>query len=200
MHRLVLGGEKCGKSAFAMARFLEDPAPRLLVVTGKAMDLGFRRQIERHRQERSPALYVQEVASQPSALPRAIAAAAEQGVASLLVDSMDFWLFGALGGEDAGGLGAHDAPGALGSPDAEDALSAPMAMLLETAAAVRERMAITFVSCEVGLGPIAASAAVRRFVRGLGACNQALAQCCDNVILVTAGLPLALKGQASGSR
>ncbi len=181
MHRLVLGGEKCGKSAYAMGRFLEEDGPHRLLVTGKALDLSFRRQIETHRRERSPDLFVQEVAARPDALPAAILAAAEDGVASLLVDSMDFWLFGVVG---------------EGCQESDIALDAPLDALLHALAAVTGRMRVTFVSCEVGLGPVAASAATRRFVRGLGACNQALAQHCQHVILIAAGLPLALKGQA----
>ncbi|MCA1943763.1 MAG: bifunctional adenosylcobinamide kinase/adenosylcobinamide-phosphate guanylyltransferase [Desulfovibrio sp.] len=183
MHRLVLGGEKSGKSAWAMARFLEDAGPHRLLVTGKARDLAFRQQIEQHRRERSPTLQVEEVAAVPAALSEALVRAARAGVAAVLVDSVEFWLFAVLEAQGEAAAGNEEAVEAL----------------CQTLAAVQDRMAVTLVSCEVGLGPIAASAATRRFVRSLGACNQALARCCEDVVLVAAGLPLFLKQRGAGT-
>ncbi|GAB7081387.1 bifunctional adenosylcobinamide kinase/adenosylcobinamide-phosphate guanylyltransferase [Megalodesulfovibrio paquesii] len=173
-HRLVLGGEKSGKSAFAMTRFLQGAAPHRLLVTGKARDLEFRRQIEQHRRSRSPSLFVEEVAATPEALPRALESAATAGTASVLVDSLEFWLFAV---QEAGSELEHS-----------------INTLADTLDALAGRLTVTLVSCEIGLGPIAASAATRRFVRSLGACNQALAARCAEVFLVAAGLPLPLKG------
>ena len=178
MHRLVLGGEKSGKSAWAMARFLEDPGPHRLLVTGKARDLAFRQQIERHRQERAPSLFVEEVAAAPQALPQALEHAAGAGMAAVLVDSVDFWLFAAGQSLDA--------------PD-PDRLASVVQRLADTLDSLQDYLAVTLVSCETGLGPIAADAATRRFVRSLGACNQTLARGCEEVVLVAAGLPLFLK-------
>ncbi|MGE4505589.1 MAG: bifunctional adenosylcobinamide kinase/adenosylcobinamide-phosphate guanylyltransferase, partial [Desulfovibrionaceae bacterium] len=49
------------------------------------------------------------------------------------------------------------------------------------------------VSCEIGLGPLPASGATRRFTRALGGLNQEVAVLADKVFLVAAGLPLELK-------
>ncbi|AGW12495.1 putative cobalbumin biosynthesis protein [Megalodesulfovibrio gigas DSM 1382 = ATCC 19364] len=182
MHRLVLGGEKSGKSAWAMARFLDDSGPHRLLVTGKARDLAFRQQIERHRQERAPSLFVEEVAAAPQALPLALERAAEAGMAAVLVDSVDFWLFAAAQSQD--------------TPDPDriaDRIATAILRLADTLDTLQDYLAVTLVSCETGLGPIAADAVTRRFVRSLGACNQALARCCEEVVLVAAGLPLFLK-------
>jgi adenosylcobinamide kinase/adenosylcobinamide-phosphate guanylyltransferase len=52
---------------------------------------------------------------------------------------------------------------------------------------------IIMVSNEVGMGVVAADAMTRRFVDEAGFLHQALAQLCDRVTLVTAGLPQQLK-------
>jgi adenosylcobinamide kinase/adenosylcobinamide-phosphate guanylyltransferase len=52
---------------------------------------------------------------------------------------------------------------------------------------------IIMVSNEVGLGVVAADPMTRRFVDEAGFLHQALAQICDSVVLVTAGLPQKLK-------
>jgi adenosylcobinamide kinase/adenosylcobinamide-phosphate guanylyltransferase len=169
MIRLALGGEKSGKSDFALDALLRGPAPRLFLATGQPADLSFREQILAHRVQRPASIPVREVGAE---LPQALRDAAEAGVRSLLADSLDFWLFLCL-----------ERPAAT----AEDALLASLAAL------PRERIDVTFVSCEIGLGPIAADAATRSFVRRLGKLNAAVAAVCDSVDLIVAGLPLALK-------
>lgn len=52
---------------------------------------------------------------------------------------------------------------------------------------------IVFVSNEIGWGVVPLGEATRRFVDEAGRLNQALAQRCDRVTLVAAGLPLRLK-------
>lgn len=168
MIRLVLGGEKSGKSGLAYARFLEAPGPGVVLAMGLARDEAFRRQILAHRQERDPALPVVEPGT---ALGEALEAqrALERKV---LVDSLDFWLFACT-----------------------EAGQARTPRLLEALEGFRggNAPACVLVSCEVGLGPIAPTPLVRRFAREQGALNQALAAAADEVLLVVAGLPLRLK-------
>lgn len=52
---------------------------------------------------------------------------------------------------------------------------------------------LALVSPEVGLSVVAATAAGRRFTDELGTLNQRLAQHCEQVVLVVAGLPLWVK-------
>ena len=169
--RLVLGGERSGKSDFALRTFLADPGPHVVLATGRPEDFDFRRRIMVHRQERPAEIPVREAgADLPEQLARAVA-----GAGAVLVDSLDFWLFALLGRNGAGsGDGARMLVEALG--EAGDCR-------------------VTLVSCEVGLGPVAADAATRAFVRELGGVNQAVAGAGDEVFLVAAGLPLRLKGE-----
>ena len=52
---------------------------------------------------------------------------------------------------------------------------------------------VVLVSAEVGLGVVPATRSGRLFRDELGALNAALAQVCDEVVLLVAGLPLRLK-------
>jgi len=166
MIRLVLGGDKSGKSAYGLAVFGQGPQPGVLLATGQAQDFSFRSQILDHRTARVPEIPVRETGA---ALVPALEEAAERA-GSILVDSLDFWLFACSGREAESTAG-----------------------LTECLARLPRHVHITLVSCEAGLGAIPASAEVRAFVRGLGALNQAVAAVSDEVCLVVAGLPLYLK-------
>ncbi len=169
MIRLVLGGDKSGKSAHALGLFMADPGPHLLLATGQARDFSFRQQILDHRTARQPEIPVRETGAH---LLDALEKEADSARA-LLVDSLDFWLF-ACSQHPTG-------------------TEVPIARLVEVLALLSSRVTITLVSCEAGLGAIPASAEVRRFVRQLGALNQAVAAVSDEVCLMVAGLPLYLK-------
>ncbi|MEW5772738.1 MAG: bifunctional adenosylcobinamide kinase/adenosylcobinamide-phosphate guanylyltransferase [Thermodesulfobacteriota bacterium] len=164
MIRLFLGGERSGKSALAQRAFLADAGPHLAVVTGKALDPGFRAQILAHRLARPAGLRVAEAGSDlPEVLVRGL-----EACRAVLVDSLDFWLYACRGRE-------------------EERTAALLAVLDRAGDA-----AVTLVSCEVGLGPVAADAATRAFVRSLGGLNQALAGRADRAFLAVAGRALPL--------
>lgn len=167
MITLVLGGNKSGKSAFALDLLAKAPGPPLFVATGKAMDMDFRRQILDHKQDRGPALPV--VESGPG-LPAALGSITK-GYGSVLIDSLDFWLFSCIPNES----------------DDQD-----IELLLDVLQDWNGPDLI-LVSCEIGLGPLPAGREARFFVRRLGRLNQAVARFADQVFLICAGLPLTLK-------
>lgn len=92
-----------------------------------------------------------------------------------LVDDLGGWLTAALDrrGWDGGSVAA-DVDELV---DAVDGFCAPLVL----------------VSPEVGLTVVAATASARRFTDELGTLNQRLAQCCEQVVLVVAGLPIWVK-------
>ena len=90
---LILGGNKSGKSDFGLELLCRGPRPWTLVATGKSRDLAFRRQIITHRLSRDAEIAVQEVDTD---LAGALEALAPLG-GSVLVDSLDFWMFSLAG-------------------------------------------------------------------------------------------------------
>jgi adenosylcobinamide kinase/adenosylcobinamide-phosphate guanylyltransferase len=166
MKRLFLGGVKSGKSDLALAELMRAPGPRTMLATGRPLDLSFRRRILEHRAGRDLSVFLREVCLD---LPEALAEAAACGGA-VLVDSLDFWLFSLL---EAG-------------RSAEQARAGLREVLSE------QEAGIILVSCETGLGPLAADAATRAFVEALARLNRAVAEACDEIYLVVAGRALRL--------
>lgn len=172
MIRLILGGEKSGKSDLAYEYFRAAPGPGVVMAMGSARDAAFRRQILEHRLRRDPSVPLLEPGTQ---LAPALLEARAKGL-NVLVDSLDFWLFACME--------RH--------PERLDGLAEELAESLSGFAA-EGSPACVLVSCEVGLGPIAPTSLARRFARAQGALNQRLARAASEVRLVVAGLPIALK-------
>ena len=171
MIRLILGGDKSGKSAHALTLFQAGPEPRRVAAMGRAMDFEFLAQIDAHRWARPPEIPVVEPGLE---LPRFLAGERPRG-GSILVDSLDFWLFA---GQGTGGD--------------RDLVRELVAALADYAAPGAPECVL--VSVEAGRGPLAADAASRRFLRRLAALNQAVAALAADVRVVVAGLPIRLKG------
>jgi adenosylcobinamide kinase / adenosylcobinamide-phosphate guanylyltransferase len=168
---LVLGGVRSGKSRFALelARQFERVA---FIATARASDDEMREKIRRHKVERPDHWRVIE---EPLELDRVLK---EDAVAFdlLLVDCLTFFASNLL--DDSG--------------DCSE-ISARISPLLD---ALRTTSAsVVLVSNEVGSGVVPAYPAGRRFRDLLGEINQKVAAIADNVVLLVAGVPLALKGQ-----
>ncbi|WP_461209759.1 bifunctional adenosylcobinamide kinase/adenosylcobinamide-phosphate guanylyltransferase [Desulfocurvus sp. DL9XJH121] len=164
--RLVLGGERSGKSDRALDLLASAPGPRLLVATAQALDPEFRRRIMRHRVERGPETPVREVGLE---LPEALAEA-KGTYATILAEGLDYWLYACAMADRV-----------------EERIQA-----LEDAVRGAAGTGLILVSCETGLGPVAADAETRAFVRGMGRLNRRLAALCSVVELVVAGRALRL--------
>jgi len=167
MITLVLGGNKSGKSDFALDLLAREQGPALFIATGKARDLEFREQIRQHRLTRTPNLEVIEV---DEGLPRTLGKA-KLDFRAVIVDSLDYWLFAC---REAG---------------CEEAMIREFSDVLDD----WNDTALILVSCEAGLGPLPGGSEIRAFIRSLGALNQRAARAADRVYLVAAGLPLTLK-------
>lgn len=167
MKTLVLGGNKSGKSGYALELLMAAPAPRSAIVTGSPLDLSFRARILDHKAARNPEVTVREVfLDLPGAVEKV---GAEAG--SVLVDCLDFWIFSWL---NAGRRIAEAAE------------------RLTAAVQAAKNDTLILVSCEIGLGPLAADRETRAFADALGTLNQAAAKACDETYLVVAGRALKL--------
>jgi adenosylcobinamide kinase/adenosylcobinamide-phosphate guanylyltransferase len=166
---LILGGARSGKSRYAEQRASRDA--RIYVATATAGDGEMSTRIAQHRHDRGVGWQTIE---EPIALARVLhdAAAAEHFI---LVDCLTLWLTNLLLSEDA------------------DAFARERAALLDSLPSLPGH--IVFVSNEVGQGVVPMDPLSRRFVDESGRLHQELAQLCNRVVFVTAGLPQILKGQ-----
>ena len=183
----ILGGQKSGKSCraenLAAAWLAAAPTHRaVLIATAQAHDAEMRARIARHQRERAervPGLATHEA---PVDLPAAIAAAGG-GETLRVVDCLTLWLTQCL-------MPLPEYEKKVAPAQSDQALIAPLLKAIEGCPGP-----IVLVGNEIGLGVIPLGQEVRAFVDALGALNQQVAERCERVCLMAAGLPLFLKGE-----
>ena len=179
---LITGGVRSGKSALAGARAAAAGGPVTYIATAGVdpSDAEFVERVARHRRDR-PATW-RAIEPAPSALPGLVAALGQSDVA--IVDSVGTWVSTIL--LDFEELAERDPIATL------DALEARLAEFPDACA--RSQATIILVTEEVGLGIVPVSAMGRIFRDALGRLNAALAARADQVVLMVAGIPVAVKG------
>jgi adenosylcobinamide kinase / adenosylcobinamide-phosphate guanylyltransferase len=177
---LILGGQKSGKTAraesLAAAWLAQAPEHRAVyIATAQAWDDEMRERIARHRSDRAERVPRLETGEEPLELARAIG---RHGSAHTLVvvDCLTLWLTGLL-------MPAVHKPMTGATPG----------RIADTIASCAGPLVL--VSNEIGLGVIPMGRDVRQFVDALGTLNQAAAGACERVTLMSAGLPMLLKGE-----
>jgi adenosylcobinamide kinase / adenosylcobinamide-phosphate guanylyltransferase len=182
MKTLIIGGSRSGKSALAVKWAAQRSASVCVIVTAvAAADAEMAARIEAHRRERPAGWRVRE---EPVRVGLALEQEAAAG-ALVLVDCLTVWTANCLW---------------QGPPDYRCDMERwrhEREALLQ--ALQRTRAETIVVTNEVGTGVVPDNAAARVFRDEHGWLNQALAAACDEVFLVTAGLPLALKPTAPAS-
>jgi adenosylcobinamide kinase / adenosylcobinamide-phosphate guanylyltransferase len=162
---LVLGGARSGKSRYAEGLADSVPGDRLYIATAQAGDQEMAARIAAHRQRRRNRWTTLEA---PIALAEALEAADAPFV---LIECITLWISNLL--------------------LAEIEVAPRVEALAEALRAGQGTVAL--VSNEVGLGIVPDNALARRFRDEAGFANQRLAQACDEVVFLAAGLPLKLK-------
>lgn len=168
---LVTGGGRSGKSRHALRRALELPAPRLFVATADAGDAEMAARIAAHRAERGAHFATVEE-------PRALAAALARVPSStgvVVVDCVTLWIANLLATDPSDA----DLEGEIAAVAAHVSTS-PVPTIV--------------VTNEVGSGIIPFEPVTRRYRDVLGAANQRLAAAADELVLMVAGVPLAVRG------
>jgi adenosylcobinamide kinase/adenosylcobinamide-phosphate guanylyltransferase len=168
-HVLVLGGARSGKTGFAERLAMRAGRRPAYLATADALDAEMRERVTTHQQQRSGRFSTIE---EPVELSAAIARAARQHDA-ILVDCLTLWITNLLGAGADVAVAVEELAVTLGEID--------MATVI-------------LVSNEVGLGIVPDNPLARTFRDLSGAAHQRLAEICDEVHFVVAGLPLTLKG------
>jgi len=173
MRELILGGARSGKSALAEKRAVASGLGVTYVATALALDDEMTARIAHHKQRR-PADWelLEESVDLPATLERH--AAPDR---CLLVDCLTLWLSNLLAVDE-------QSPGTFN--EQRDRFIELLPCLPGE---------IILVSNEVGLGVVPMGELTRRFCDESGRLHQAVAEQCERVTFVTAGLPMTLKGQ-----
>ena len=162
----VLGGARSGKSRYAEGVIAALPPPWAYIATAEAGDEEMFVRIKAHRERRGADWRTIEA---PRDLSTALAGC---GQIPALVDCLTLWLSNFV----------------LADADIEKEMQS-----LETALASRPAPTV-LVANEVGSGIVPAYPLGRRFRDLQGILNQRIATRADRVVLMVAGLPLAVKG------
>ncbi len=170
MHSLILGGARSGKSALAERIATASAREVVYIATAQTLDAEMTERIAHHRARRPQHwLCIEE----PVALAGVLRTHARAD-RCVLVDCLTLWL-----------------SNLLGHPDPH-CFERERAALFDTLPALPGE--IVLVGNEVGLGIVPMGELTRRYVDEAGRLQQMLALHCERVMLVVAGLPLALKG------
>jgi adenosylcobinamide kinase/adenosylcobinamide-phosphate guanylyltransferase len=173
MITLILGGARSGKSSYAEALAQKTGLKVIFLATAEASDDEMRAKIERHRQDRPQEWQTVET---PLAVEAAIAAHGKPN-RFLIVDCLTTLTSNML------------------LADAEDRTRV-MERIETICAALSEcKNSIAIVSNEVGNGVVPEWELGRAFRDTLGEFNQKVARLADNLILMVAGYPMAIKGK-----
>jgi len=165
---LVLGGARSGKSRHAESLMAALAPPWTYVATAEPGDAEMAARIAAHRARRA----LNGAAWLTVEAPHNLAAALEKASGAVLVDCVTLWLSNRL----------------LAAASMEAEIDG-----LETALA-RRAGATVLVSNEVGCGIVPDNALARKFRDLQGHVNQRLAAHAGRVVLLVAGLPIAVKG------
>lgn len=168
---LVLGGARSGKSRYAQ-QLAEQSRRVVFAATAKVTDDEMRAKIDRHREDRPKDWLTVE---EPLELAKVLAEH-ERDNEVIVVDCLTIFAATVL--------------------ETEGENSEAIDRRVEALCAALERVQcnVVLVSNEVGSGVVPAYPLGRRYRDLLGEINQRVARVADDVVLMVAGLPLALKG------
>ena len=168
MITLVIGGARSGKSGFALTSASGIPGRKAYVATAQALDVEMKERIEKHRKERSSDW---QTCEEPFALAGLLNKLGMEYDA-IIVDCLTLWLSNQM-------------------MNNRDVIS-EFEKLLPSIESCRGQLFL--VSNEVGMGIVPENAMARRFRDLAGTINRRMAETADTVFLVTAGIPLKIKG------
>ena len=182
---LVLGGARSGKSAFAeqlaAAHAVASGGAVVYIATATSGDAEMAQRIAHHRSRRPAGWRTVET---PLDLPQALTVHAAPDTC-VLVDCLTLWLSNLLFQH------RHDYPDA-GPIDPGPQFAAQCDALLRTLPALPGH--VVLVSNEIGFGVTPMGAVSRFFVDEAGRLNQRVAAVAQQVRLIVAGCPVAVKG------
>ena len=168
---LVLGGARSGKSAYALQRAQEWEGRLVYLATAEGKDEEMRKRIARHRARRRSRRW--ETIEEPLAVVWHLKEI-DGSIGAVVLDCVTLWVSNALLNKQ------------------QEELENQVAELVEEIPLLPFHFLA--VSNEVGLGLVPDTPVGREYRDLLGTVNQRLAKTCKEVVFMTAGLPLKVKG------
>jgi adenosylcobinamide kinase/adenosylcobinamide-phosphate guanylyltransferase len=168
---LILGGGRSGKSTYALQRAREWDGPLVYLATAEGRDEEMRQRIKNHRSQRRSRRW--ETIEEPLAVAWTLKEM-DEGIGGVVLDCVTLWVANALLAGQREDLASQ-----------VDELVAEIPLFSFNFLAV---------SNEVGLGLVPDNATSREFRDLLGGVNQSLAQACQEVVFMAAGIPMKIKG------
>ena len=175
MNELILGGARSGKSRYAEINASESGLKVIYVATAQALDDEMQQRITHHQQQR-PAHWqlIEEPIDLVSVIKNNI-----NDQTCILVDCLTLWLSNQL---------CSDKHKLQFENNIDDLIN----LMVEIK---RTKGKVIFVSNEISMGIVPMGEVNRQFVDEAGRLHQRLAEVCDNVILMVAGIPSHIKGK-----
>ncbi len=174
---LVTGGALSGKSSYDLEKSEGISGNRCFLATSPVSDGEMRQRIERHRREREGRGWL--CLEEETDIAGLVGGIAPSGV--ILVDCLTLWINNLL-------FHAETRNGSF----TEEELRHEIGRLLAAVAAYPGT--VILVSNEVGMGIVPDNRLARHYRDLVGTCNRLVAAAADEVVLVSCGLPLVLKG------
>jgi adenosylcobinamide kinase/adenosylcobinamide-phosphate guanylyltransferase len=177
---LITGGARSGKSSYALERCEALPGAKCFVATCPVIDLEMDERIQAHKIEREGRGWdsLEEEADLCGLLARLAT------YDTVLIDCLTLWVNNLM-------FAAEREKRIFG----ETEMRAEALRLSEAIAAFPGTVCL--VTNEVGLGIVPDNSLARKYRDLVGRCNTILAKRADEVILVSCGIPLTLKGSPS---
>ncbi len=178
---LVTGGARSGKSVYAETRIQKEAGPAVYIATAAITDDEMSKRVEVHQQRREAYhwVVVEEQLDLPDALGR------HQECPAVLVDCLTVWLGNLFWKEE----NERELSGwSLNEREVDRLVRAVIG------AGQSRPGTVFFVTNEVGSGVVPDTSLGRRFRDLAGRCNRMMAEAADQVVLVTCGIPMILKG------
>lgn len=166
----ITGGARSGKSDFALKEASGISGKKAYIATAEALDEEMRKRIEEHKKKRGEGWDTYE---EPLRIDYVIKET-ESEYSAIVIDCMTIWLSNLLHGN-------YDVMNEIES--------------ITDALRITDNVSrIYIISNEVGLGIVPDNEMARRFRDMAGILNQKVAKIADEVYLVTAGIPVKIKG------
>lgn len=193
----IIGGARSGKSSFAMKEAEKTAGRKAYIATAQAFDNEMKERIKKHKMERGADW---DTFEEPEKIVDALLNLAGR-YQIILLDCLTLWLSNLLPGTQSTEHRTQTEDKVKNKEQRQELVEGSVQELVDSlkhlqkvCAPGSEFCVLFVVSNEVGMGIVPENELARRFRDLAGMLNQKVAEIADEVYLVTAGIPVKIKG------